>query len=131
MKRKILFCIVIMLLTGIVLAQASSIAEGIVSVAGNYDARVKLRETPRGKVIGQYYTGAHYTADEEKDSWVHVTIGGRSGWMMKSYLKEGDFPAYYAQTGRIAYPEPDGCIGLIDLEGKERRIPENTFFFFF
>ena len=51
MKRKILFCIVIMLLTGIVLAQASSIAEGMVSVAGNYDARVKLRETPRGKVI--------------------------------------------------------------------------------
>ena len=69
-KRKILFCIVIILLTGIVLAQASSIAEGIVSVAGNYDARVKLRETPRGKVIGQYYTGAHYTADEEKDGWV-------------------------------------------------------------
>lgn len=58
MKRKILFCMVIMLLTGIVLAQASSIAEGIVSVTGNYDARVKLRETPRGKVIGQYYTGA-------------------------------------------------------------------------
>ena len=41
MKRKILFCIVIILLTGIVLAQASPIAEGIVSVAGNYDARVK------------------------------------------------------------------------------------------
>lgn len=128
-KRKILFCIVIMLLTGIVLAQASSIAEGIASVTGNYDARVKLRETPRGKVIGQYYTGAHYTADEEKDGWVHVTIGGRSGWMMKSYLKEGDFPAYYAQTGRIAYPESDGCIGLIDLEGKEHRIPENTFLY--
>ena len=90
---------------------------------------MKLRETPRGKVIGQYYTGAHYTADEEKDGWVHVTIGGRSGWMMKSYLKEGDFPAYYAQTGRIAYPEPDGCIGLIDLEGKEHRIPENTFLY--
>ena len=54
MKRKILFCIVIMLLTGIVLAQASSVAEGIVSAAGNYDARVKLRETPGGKVIGQY-----------------------------------------------------------------------------
>ena len=65
MKRKILFCLVIMLLTGIVMAQASSTTEGIVSVVGkDIDARVKLRETPRGKIIGQYYNGAHYTADE-------------------------------------------------------------------
>ena len=98
-KRKILFCIVIILLTGIVLAQASSIAEGIVSVAGNYDARVKLRETPGGKIIGQYYSGTHYSADEEKDGWVHITIGGRSGWMMKSYLQEGDFLNQMAVSG--------------------------------
>ncbi len=128
--RKIIFCFVLILLAGISLAQAGSATEGIVSVAGkDIDARVKLRETPKGKIIGQYYNGAHYTADEEKDGWVHVTIGGRSGWMMKSYLQEGDFPAYYAQTGSIAYPEPDGCISLVDLEGRERRIPEDTFLY--
>ena len=76
-------------LSGIVTAQANSITEGIVSVVGkDLDARVKLRETPKGKIIGQYYYGAHYTADEEKNGWVHVTIGGRSGWMMKSYLQD-------------------------------------------
>ena len=91
MKRKVIFFLVIMLLTGIIPAQADSTTEGIIYIDGqNYDARVKLRETPRGKIIGQYYGGTHYTADEEKNGWVHVTIGGRSGWIMKSYLQEGD-----------------------------------------
>ena len=126
-RKKIIFCLILLLLAGISLAQASSTTEGIVSVAGkDIDARVKLRETPKGKIIGQYYNGAHYTADEEKDGWVHITIGGRTGWMMKSYLQEGIPVAVNAPYGRIAYPDPDGQISLIDLEGKEHRIPENT-----
>ena len=126
--KKIMLCLVLLLLAGISLAHAGSATEGYVYVDGqNYDARVKLRETPKGKIIGQYYTGAPYTADEEKDGWVHVTIGGRSGWMMKSYLREGDSQGLYVHSGRIAYPDPDGCIALIDLEGREHRIPENTF----
>ena len=130
MKRKIIFCLAILLLAGIALARAGSSTEGIVYITGqDIDARVKLRETPRGKIIGQYYTGTHYTADEEKDGWVHVTIGGRSGWMMGSYLQEGDFPAYYAQYGSIVYPDPDGCIALTDLEGREHRIPGDTFLY--
>ena len=127
MKTKILLCVAIMLLMVIAIAHASSTTEGIVSVVGkDLDARVKLRETPKGKIIGQYYYGAHYTADEEKNGWVHVTIGGRSGWMMKSYLQDGIPVAVNAPYGQIAYPDPDGCIALIDLEGKEHRIPENT-----
>ena len=126
-KTKILLCVAIMLLMVIAIAHASSTTEGIVSVVGkDLDARVKLRETPKGKIIGQYYYGAHYTADEEKNGWVHVTIGGRSGWMMKSYLQDGIPVAVNAPYGQIAYPDPDGCIALIDLEGKEHRIPENT-----
>ena len=122
-----LFCFVIMLLTGIVLAQAGSSTEGIVYVVGqDTDARVKLRETPRGKVIGQYYSGAHYTADEEKDGWVHVTIGGRSGWMMGSFLQEGIPDAVNAPAGRIVFPDEDGCIALLDPEGMEHRIPADT-----
>ena len=129
-QKLFLLTIIIFLLAGTVAAHANSVTEGIVYISGqDIDARVKLRETPKGKIIGQYYTGTHYTADEEKDGWVHVTIGGRTGWMMKSYLQEGDFPVYYAQTGTIAYPDPDGYITLIDLEGKEHRIPENTFLY--
>ena len=130
MKKKILFCLMFILLAGVFPAQAGSCTEGIIYIVGqDVDARVKLRETPGGKIIGQYYSGTHYTADEEKDDWVHVTIGGRTGWMMKSYLQEGDFPAYDTQNGSIAYPDPDGCIELIDLEGKEHRIPWNTFLY--
>lgn len=44
-----------MLLMVIAIAHASSTTEGIVSVVGkDLDARVKLRETPKGKIIGQY-----------------------------------------------------------------------------
>ena len=129
-QKLFLLTIIIFLLAGTVAAHANSVTEGIVYISGqDIDARVKLRETPKGKIIGQYYTGTHYTSDEEKDGWVHVTIGGRTGWMMKSYLQEGVFPVYYAQTGTIAYPDPDGYITLIDLEGKEHRIPENTFLY--
>ena len=127
-QKLFLLTIIIFLLAGTVAAHANSVTEGIVYISGqDIDARVKLRGTPKGKIIGQYYNGAHYTADEEKDGWVHVTIGGRTGWMMKSYLQEGVFPDYNGQGGRIAYPEPDGCIALVDLEGKEHRIPENTY----
>ncbi|MBR0217152.1 MAG: hypothetical protein IJL96_09540, partial [Clostridia bacterium] len=131
MKKRLglvfLAAMLFVILSGIGAAQASSVTEGIVSVAGkDIDARVKLRETPKGKIIGQYYHGAHYTADEEKGDWAHVTIGGRSGWMMKSYLQDGIPAAVNAPCGRIAYPDPDGCIALTDLEGREHRIPENT-----
>ena len=54
-KTKILLCVAIMLLMVIAIAHASSTTEGIVSVVGkDLDARVKLRETPKGKIIGQY-----------------------------------------------------------------------------
>ncbi|MBR1683742.1 MAG: hypothetical protein IJ708_01295 [Clostridia bacterium] len=130
MKLFLLMIAAILSLTGVVTAGADSVYEGMIEVEGqDYDARVKLRETPNGKIIGQYYSGTHYTADEEKDGWVHVSIGGRSGWMMKSYLLEGDYPTYNAQVGRIAYPDTDGCIELIDLAGKEYRIPANTFLY--
>lgn len=127
MRKKMVFVFFLFLLAGISLAQAGFAAEGIVYITGQeIDARVKLRETPRGKIIGQYYSGAHYTADEEKDGWAHVTIGGRTGWMMKTYLHEGIPSTENAPYGHIAFPDPDGCIELIDLEGKEHRISENT-----
>ncbi len=127
MRKKMVFFFVLFLLAGISLAQVAFAAAGVIYITGQeIDARVKLRETPRGKIIGQYYAGAHYTADEEKDGWVHVTIGGRTGWMMKTYLHEGIPNAENAPYGQIAFPDPDGCIELIDLEGKEHRIPENT-----
>lgn len=127
MKKKMVFFFILFLLAGISLVQAGFASEGIVYITGqDIDARVKLRETPKGKIIGQYYSGAHYTSDEEKDGWVHVTIGGRTGWMMKTYLQEGIPAAENAPYGYIAFPDSDGCIELIDLEGKEHRIPEST-----
>ncbi|MDO4838461.1 MAG: hypothetical protein Q4B32_08705 [Clostridia bacterium] len=46
--------------------------------------------------------------------------------MMKTYLHEDIPNAENAPYGQIAVPDQDGCIELIDLEGKEHRIPENT-----
>ena len=67
-QKLFLLTIIIFLLAGTVAAHANSVTEGIVYISGqDIDARVKLRETPKGKIIGQYYTGTHYTADEEKD----------------------------------------------------------------
>lgn len=126
-RKCVLFSLIFLLLAGIVSAQADSFTEGIVYITGqNIDARVKLRETPGGKIIGQYYAGTHYTADDEKNGWMHVSIGGRTGWMMSSYLKESIPDAVNAPLGNIAFPEPDGCISLIDLDGCEHRIPQNT-----
>ncbi|MDO4838465.1 MAG: hypothetical protein Q4B32_08725 [Clostridia bacterium] len=126
MSKKMVFFF-ILLLAGILLTQVGFASEGIVYIAGQeIDARVKLRETPKGKIIGQYYSGAHYTSDEEKDGWAHVTIGGRTGWMMKTYLQEGISTTENAPCGHIAFPDSDGCIELIDLESTAHRIPENT-----
>ena len=125
-KKTFVIAFLLLLLTWITMAQATAPAEGVIHIGLGYEARVELCETPQGRIIGQYYAGTHYTADEEKDGWVHVTIGGRTGWMMKSYLQEGIPVAENAPYGRIAFSDPDGCISLIDLEGMEHRIPENT-----
>lgn len=126
-RKCAMFTLIFLLFAGIVSAQAVSFTEGIVYITGqDVDARVKLREKPGGEIIGQYYSGAHYTADEEKDGWMHVTIGGRTGWMMSSYLQKSIPVAVNAPVGSIVYPEADGCISLIDLNGNEQRIPENT-----
>lgn len=126
-RKCALFTLIFLLFAGIVSVQADSFTEGIVYITGqDVDARVKLRETPGGKIIGQYYTGAHYTADDEKNGWMHVSIGGRAGWMMSSSLQVSIPDAVNAPLGNIAFPDPDGCISLIDPDGCEYRISQNT-----
>ena len=61
------------------------------------DSRVRLRETPGGEVIGQYYAGTEVSVlsfranykDRRYDEWASVRIGGRKGYMMNSFLAGG------------------------------------------
>lgn len=56
---------------------------------GPYD-RVKLRESPGGRVIGQYYNNVLVTPIKTEGDWTYISIGGRKGWMMSEFLLPAD-----------------------------------------
>lgn len=56
---------------------------------GAYD-RVKLRESPGGRVIGQYYNDVLCTPIKQEGDWTRISIGGREGWMMSEFLLPAD-----------------------------------------
>lgn len=57
----------------------------IYQTTGEYD-RVKLRESPGGRVIGQYYNNVLVTPLKQEGDWTYISIGGREGWMMSEFL---------------------------------------------
>lgn len=52
--------------------------------------RVKLRESPGGRVIGQYYNDVLATPLERENGWTRISIGGHEGWMMSEFLLPAD-----------------------------------------
>lgn len=52
--------------------------------------RVKLRESPGGRVIGQYYNDVLATPLEVQRGWTRISVGGREGWMMSEFLLPAD-----------------------------------------
>ena len=52
--------------------------------------RVKLRESPGGRVIGQYYNDVLAVPMQQKNGWTQISIGGRTGWMMSKFLLTAD-----------------------------------------
>ena len=57
----------------------------IYQASGEFD-RVKLRERPGGRVIGQYYNNVLVTPIKREGDWTYISIGGREGWMMSEFL---------------------------------------------
>lgn len=52
--------------------------------------RVKLRESPGGRVIGQYYNDVLATPLESQRGWTRISVSGREGWMMSEFLLPAD-----------------------------------------
>lgn len=61
----------------------------ICQTTGDFD-RVKLRESPGGRVIGQYYNDVLVTPIKAEGEWTYISIGGREGWMMSEFLLPAD-----------------------------------------
>ena len=76
--------------------------------------RLNLRATAasNGDIIGSYYSGTEVDVSEEEatEGYVHVTVGGKTGFMSEEYLIEPD--TYTAQYGT-----PQGREGQVDLTG--------------
>lgn len=79
--KRLLLCLLVMLLPCCVLGE-----ELRVFPAGNDFDRVKLRQSPGGRVIGQYYADVHVAPLEQRGDWTRISIGGYEGWMMTEFL---------------------------------------------
>ena len=82
---KKLLLLFILLLPCCVLAEELRIHQ----TTGEFD-RVKLRESPGGRVIGQYYNNVLVTPIRQEGKWTYISIGGREGWMMSEFLLLAD-----------------------------------------
>lgn len=83
--KKLLLLLFILLLPCFALAEDLRIYQ----TTGEYD-RVKLRESPGGRVIGQYYNDVLVTPIKREGDWTYISIGGREGWMMSEFLLPAD-----------------------------------------
>lgn len=61
----------------------------VFQTSGEFD-RVKLRESPGGQVIGQYYNDVLVDSIRTEGEWTYISIGGREGWMMSEFLLPAD-----------------------------------------
>lgn len=84
--------------------------------------RVKLRAQPddSARVLGQYYGGQPVEILEDGRKWHLISIGGRTGYMMKKYLTDLT-EAASAPEAVIRYPEADGTLPLYDQPGSSGR----------
>ena len=86
MKRLLMLSLLLLLLLP---CTALSEQLRIYQTSGTYD-RVKLRESPGGRVIGQYYNDVLVDALQVDGEWTYISIGGREGWMMSEFLLPAD-----------------------------------------
>ncbi len=76
--------------------------------------RLNLRTTASasGDVVGSYYTGTEVEiiSEEETEGYIHVTVGGKTGYMASDYLQDSDV---YTSL----YGAPKGRSGEVNLVG--------------
>ena len=121
--KKLLLLLFILLLPCFALAEDLRIYQ----TTGEYD-RVKLRESPGGKVIGQYYNNVLVTPIKREGDWTYISIGGREGWMMSEFLLPADEEwqaeegwrgqgeigiPYFEEEGLPLFAEPDADCAVL------------------
>lgn len=70
-------------------ASISMNADGLAVVnnpQGKDRLNLRTEENTLSKSLGKYYNGTLVKINYTKDDWVNVSIGNRTGWMMKKYL---------------------------------------------
>lgn len=121
--KKLLLLLCILLLPCCVLAEELRIYQ----TTGEFD-RVKLRESPGGRVIGQYYNNVLVTPIRQEGKWTYISIGGREGWMMSEFLLPADEEwqaeegwrgqgeigiPYFEEEGLPLFAEPDADCAVL------------------
>ncbi len=81
-----------------------SLAESYMVVRGG---SLNLRQEPslNAKVLGQYPSGTWMTVHGEENGWSHVTVNGKSGYVVSKYLTDGS-------TGSTLYVRTNTGRGL-------------------
>lgn len=102
MKRIMALCLALMMLIcAVPMRQADAATSMTATVKGGW---LKLREAPNtdAKVLASYYTGTKVTILGTSGSWYYVSVGGRTGYMMGSYLTiNADTGASNAPSGNL------------------------------
>ncbi len=121
--KKLLLLLFILLLPCFALAEDLRIYQ----TTGEFD-RVKLRESPGGRVIGQYYNNVLVTPIRQEGKWTYISIGGREGWMMSEFLLPADEEwqaeegwrgqgeigiPYFEEEGLPLFAEPDADCAVL------------------
>lgn len=112
-------------------AQAGNGFYGSALVEGVTSDRVHLRAEPSASSasLGLYYSGTQVECrSDPRGSWVYVTIGEQTGYMMARYLYGGyytwtiqqDAPRAYAAYGTVVYQKPSAASQAIySIQGAE------------
>ena len=81
----------------VMLAGAAAQAETYATVKGGM---LNLRQTASldAKVLGQYPTGTWISVLDQKDGWSHVTVNGKTGYMMSKFLSADEQSVMYVRT---------------------------------
>lgn len=86
MKRLMALCLALMLLVcAIPMRQADAAANMTATVKGGW---LNLRTAPRtsASIIDSFYTGTKVTILGSSGSWYYVSVGGKTGYMLGTYL---------------------------------------------
>ena len=111
------------LLIGFMLVPLTAVGEDNAQIVtfSTTTERVKLRERPddNARVMGQYYGGQPLELLEQGKKWDYVSIGGRTGYMMRKYLT--DLTEEAAAPVAEVYPEGES-LSLYDQAGGNGRV---------